>query len=68
MKVRNLNLLTSQTVFVGPYIEDRKKFSENYLLITEGFLSFPINLPGTGLNKAVKARKYIVHTLEGAVR
>lgn len=56
---RDLNLMTSQTVFVGPYLEAPEAFSGYYLQMTQGFLSLPINLPGTGLWKAVRARKEI---------
>lgn len=65
---RDLNLMTSQTVFVGPYLEDPKTFSKHYLQMTLGFLSLPINFPGTGLWKAVKARKEVQRVLTRAVR
>lgn len=58
-RVRDMNVLTSQQVFCGPYFESREQgleFNQNYQLMAEGFLSFPIDLPGTGLNKAMKAR------------
>eukprot|EP00048_Salpingoeca_helianthica_P016002 m.229869 g.229869 ORF g.229869 m.229869 type:complete len:502 (-) comp17863_c0_seq1:121-1626(-) len=69
IKLRDLNLITSQTVFVGPYLttdEARAEFCHNYLLLTEGFLSFPLALPGTGLWNAVKARHKIVAVLQQA--
>ena len=59
IQLRDLNLMTSQTVFIGPYLttkEMRDEFCHNYLLLTEGFLSFPIALPGSGLWKAIQAR------------
>eukprot|EP01098_Paradermamoeba_levis_P004882 TRINITY_DN207_c0_g1_i1.p1 TRINITY_DN207_c0_g1~~TRINITY_DN207_c0_g1_i1.p1 ORF type:complete len:579 (-),score=227.01 TRINITY_DN207_c0_g1_i1:133-1869(-) len=63
--VRDLNVETSQSVFVGPYLnaEERRIFSENYLLLTEGFLSLPVYFPGTTLWKAVRARKRVVEIL-----
>eukprot|EP00123_Amoebidium_parasiticum_P014626 comp22579_c0_seq1/m.34497 comp22579_c0_seq1/g.34497 ORF comp22579_c0_seq1/g.34497 comp22579_c0_seq1/m.34497 type:complete len:517 (-) comp22579_c0_seq1:40-1590(-) len=66
--VRDLNLETSQSVFVGPYLADPVAFSKDYLLMTEGFLSLPIPLPGTGLWKAIMARRRVVKVLEQAVR
>lgn len=66
--VRDLNLRTSQLVFVGPYLEDHDAFGELYLHLTEGFLSLPINLPGTGLWKAVRARVKVVDILTVAVQ
>jgi hypothetical protein len=39
-------------VFCGPYIpgkKERDEFNGHYQKMAEGFLSFPINLPGTGL-------------------
>lgn len=71
LKVRDLNLVTSQTVFIGPYLTtatDREEFCHNYLLLTEGFLSFPLALPGTGLWRAMKARHKIVDVLVNAAQ
>jgi len=63
--IRDLNVETSQSAFVGPYLnaEERRIFSENYMLLNEGFLAFPLYLPGTSLWKAVKARKKVVEIL-----
>lgn len=68
--VRDLNVDTSQTVFVGPYLDQslRKEFAKNYLQMNEGFLAFPISLPGTTLWKAVKARENVVRTLTECAR
>jgi len=38
---------------------------DDYRTITNGFLAFPVDLPGTDLNKAVKARASIIHHLTG---
>mmetsp|Transcript_4524 Transcript_4524/g.7920 ORF Transcript_4524/g.7920 Transcript_4524/m.7920 type:complete len:515 (-) Transcript_4524:2001-3545(-) len=61
--VRDLNLKTSQAVFVGPYIRDQDAFSKDYLEITLGFLCFPICFPGTQLYSSVQARKRVIHEL-----
>eukprot|EP00339_Tiarina_fusa_P013765 CAMPEP_0117007806 /NCGR_PEP_ID=MMETSP0472-20121206/7555_1 /TAXON_ID=693140 ORGANISM="Tiarina fusus, Strain LIS" /NCGR_SAMPLE_ID=MMETSP0472 /ASSEMBLY_ACC=CAM_ASM_000603 /LENGTH=428 /DNA_ID=CAMNT_0004709681 /DNA_START=167 /DNA_END=1450 /DNA_ORIENTATION=+ len=68
--LRDLNVWTSQSVFVGPYLteEQRKEFADNYLRLNEGFLSFPLNFPGTALYKAVDARKKVVATLGECAR
>lgn len=59
--LRDLNVYTSQSVFVGPYLSEyqRQEFADNYLKLNEGFLSFPLNVPGTTLYKAAKARKKV---------
>jgi cytochrome P450 family 710 subfamily A protein len=68
--VRDLNVETSQTVFVGPYLDEdqRKEFANNYRMMNEGFLAFPISLPGTTLWKAIRARKNVVATLAECAR
>ena len=43
-RVRNLNMETSQTVFLGDRLQDRKMFTNNYVNMTNGFLSVPVNL------------------------
>jgi len=67
-RIRDLNLRTSQTVFVGPYLRDRERFCADYLLITQGFLSFPLALPGTGLWRAIRARERVLRDLTACVR
>lgn len=62
-RVRDLNVETSQSVFVGPYLDEPQKFSEYYLLMTEGFLCLPIYFPGTSLYKAVQARHKVIDIL-----
>ncbi len=50
-------------MFIGPYLTtaaERDEFCHNYLLLTEGFLSFPLALPGTGLWRAMKARHKVL--------
>ncbi|RLN29655.1 hypothetical protein C2845_PM05G08490 [Panicum miliaceum] len=45
---RDMNLETSQTVFVGPYLaaEAREKFARDYNLFNVGFMTMPVDLPG----------------------
>ncbi|PRW58849.1 cytochrome P450 [Chlorella sorokiniana] len=67
--VRDMNQATSQDVFVGPYLDDpevRAKFSKSYYAMTDGFLAFPICLPGTAVWKARKGRMYIFEVLKTA--
>ena len=70
LKIRDLNLETSQNVFVGPYLTEktRKIFAENYMKMNKGFLSLPINLPGTKLWNSVQARKKIVILLKDCAK
>jgi sterol 22-desaturase len=66
-RVFELNTDTSMSVFIGPYLnpELREILRGDYRTITNGFLAWPIDLPGTDLNKAVKARASIIHHLTG---
>ena len=62
-------MLTSQEVFVGPYMAtssepEREKFCQSYLDMTNGFLAIPILFPGTAVWKAKQGRLYIVSVLE----
>lgn len=64
-----MNLLTSQEVFAGPYLDDpaiKKKFGQAYLDMTNGFLAFPICLPGTAVWKGKQGRLYVISVLEKA--
>ncbi len=64
--IRDMNVWTSQKVFCGPYIRslaERDEFNRNYQCMVDGFLSFLINLPGTGLWKAIRARGVLIDTL-----
>jgi cytochrome P450 family 710 subfamily A protein len=62
---RDLNVDTSQSVFIGPYLsaDEREEFAKNYMMMNEGFLAFPLCVPGTALWRAVQARKKVVATL-----
>jgi cytochrome P450 len=67
--IRDMNAYTSQEVFAGPYLEDpqiRAKFSDSYRAMTEGFLAFPLCLPGTAVWKGKQGRLYIISVLEKA--
>lgn len=67
--VRDLNAFTSQEVFAGPYLDEpgvANEVSEAYRNITNGFLAFPLCIPGTAVWKGKQGRLYILKTLRGA--
>ncbi|KAJ4955881.1 hypothetical protein NE237_012664 [Protea cynaroides] len=51
---RDMNLETSQTVFVGPYLSDKARVNVNryYHLFNVGLMKLPIDLLGFGLREA----------------
>lgn len=54
-------------VFAGPYLEDpveREKFSEAYRAMTEGFLAFPLCVPGTAVWKGKQGRIFVIKASE----
>jgi hypothetical protein len=55
--VRALNLETSQTVFVGPYLTPplRATFTHDYSLFNNAVMSFPVDLPGTNFYRGPRA-------------
>lgn len=63
--VRDMNLETSQTVFVGPYLsqEARDKFREEYQLFNVGLMKLPIDLPGFSFYNARLAVNRLVNIL-----
>jgi len=63
--IRDLNLETSQKVFLGPYLtaDKRKKFCDDYLKMNNGLLCLPWAFPGSTLWYAIRARKRIVAML-----
>ena len=65
--LRRLNLHSSQTVFLGPYLENPDCFSELMRIMGEAFSSLPINLPGSGVWKAHRAREEVEQVLLRAV-
>lgn len=70
MKMRDLNMETSLSVFLGSYIspEDRKTINEKYWYITVALelVNFPFALPGTKVYKAIQARKLVMRFLMAA--
>ncbi|XP_052180052.1 cytochrome P450 710A11-like [Diospyros lotus] len=62
---RDMNLETSQTVFVGPYLssEARKRFNFDYNLFNVGLMKLPIDLPGFAFREARVGVKRLVETL-----
>ncbi|KAL9668755.1 hypothetical protein QQ045_006295 [Rhodiola kirilowii] len=68
--IRDMNLETSQTVFVGPYLteEAREMFKEDYNLFNVGLMKLPIDLPGFSFRKARFAVSRLVKTLADCAR
>ncbi|WCJ20518.1 Cytochrome P450 710A1 [Euphorbia peplus] len=67
---RDLNLETSQTVIVGPYLsyEARKRFNSDYNLFNVGLMSLPVDLPGFAFRNARLAVDRLVNTLAGCAK
>ena len=66
---RDLNAATSQEVFAGPYLDDpveKEKFSAAFMDMTQGFLAFPLCIPGTAVWKGKQGRLYIISVLNKA--
>jgi cytochrome P450 family 710 subfamily A protein len=63
--IYDLNINTSLSVFVGPYLTDdiRKQFKIDYINLTKGFFAPPIYFPGTQLYKGVYAADSIRESL-----
>ncbi|XP_047315271.1 cytochrome P450 710A11-like [Impatiens glandulifera] len=63
--VRDMNLETSQTVFVGPYLkpELKERFDKDYNLFNVGVMALPIDLPGFAFQEARIGVKRLVETL-----
>ncbi|PSS02936.1 Cytochrome P450 710A11 like [Actinidia chinensis var. chinensis] len=64
---RDINLETSQTVFVGPYLsaEAKEKFNFDYNLFNVGLMKLPIDLPGFAFRDARLGVERLVKTLGG---
>ncbi|KAK9267186.1 hypothetical protein L1049_009606 [Liquidambar formosana] len=62
---RDMNLETSQTVIVGPYLrhEARERFDYDYNLFNVGLMKLPIDLPGFAFRDARLAVGRLVETL-----
>ena len=69
MPCRDLNAATSQEVFAGPYLDDpieKEKFSSAFMDMTQGFLAFPLCIPGTAVWRGKQGRLYIIALLKSA--
>ncbi|GMN67008.1 hypothetical protein TIFTF001_036079 [Ficus carica] len=68
--VRDMNLETSQTVFVGPYLgpEARERFKADYNFFNVGLMKLPIDFPGTAFRNARLAVSRLVETLSGCAQ
>ncbi|GMK59354.1 hypothetical protein CspeluHIS016_0703690 [Cutaneotrichosporon spelunceum] len=70
MPMRDLNMETSLSVFVGDYItpENKKLVNKLYWDITTSLelVNFPLAIPGTKVYNAVKARKVVMKYLESS--
>ncbi|CAI9782146.1 unnamed protein product [Fraxinus pennsylvanica] len=64
---RDMNLDTSQTVFVGPYLSGkaRQRFNIDYNFFNVGLMKLPIDLPGFAFRNARLAVQRLVETLAG---
>lgn len=62
---RDMNLETSQKVFVGPYLtpESRQRFNYDYNFFNVGLMKLPIDLPGFAFRNARLAVSRLVETL-----
>ncbi|KAH8510958.1 hypothetical protein H0E87_008478 [Populus deltoides] len=67
--VRDMNLETSQTVFVGPYLseEERERFKLDYNMFNVGLMKLPIDLPGFAFRNARLAVDRLAETLSECV-
>ncbi|KAK9714435.1 hypothetical protein RND81_06G094100 [Saponaria officinalis] len=66
---RDMNLETSQNVFVGPYLRNdaRDRFRKDYNYFNVGVIALPIDLPGFAFRSARLAVDRLVETLSGCV-
>ncbi|KAL3497345.1 hypothetical protein ACH5RR_040077 [Cinchona calisaya] len=62
---RQMNLETSETVFLGPYLsdEDRNRFNIDFNAFNMGLIKLPIDFPGFSFRKARLARRKVVKIL-----
>ncbi|XP_050203737.1 cytochrome P450 710A1-like [Mercurialis annua] len=68
--VRDMNLETSQTVMVGPYLnrEAQESFRVDYNLFNVGLMKLPVDLPGFAFRNARLAVDRLVETLGGCTK
>ncbi|SNW62677.1 Cytochrome P450-like protein E-class [Orpheovirus IHUMI-LCC2] len=66
---RDLNISVSLKVLLGSYIKDTdiKELSELFFIVNSGLTCLPINLPGTTLYKAIRAREKLTQKLNDIV-
>ena len=64
---RDMNLETSQTVFVGPYLgqQSREVFNVDYNFFNVGLMKLPVDFPGSAFRNARLAVSRLVKTLAG---
>ncbi|ORX39064.1 putative C-22 sterol desaturase [Kockovaella imperatae] len=69
-KMRDLNMETSLSVFLGPYLTQAQKqeINDKYWLITLALelVNFPFAFPGTKVYNAIKARELVMKYLRAA--
>lgn len=70
LPMRDLNMETSLSVFLGPYLNDaqRDEINKKYWLITVALelVNFPLAVPGTKVYNAIQARKTVMKHLMAA--
>ncbi|EFA79543.1 cytochrome P450 family protein [Heterostelium album PN500] len=69
-KCRDLNMAISTGVFVGQKtpLAVREEIARNFFVMNDGFLCFPIDLPGTTLRKAINARERLVEIFTDVIK
>ncbi|KAM0847668.1 hypothetical protein ACQ4PT_054868 [Festuca glaucescens] len=67
---RDMNLETSQMVFVGPYLTEktRQSFGEEYNLFNTGVMAMPVDLPGFAFGRSRLAVERLSHMLAECAR
>ncbi|KAI3843082.1 hypothetical protein MKX03_018337 [Papaver bracteatum] len=67
---RDMNLDTSQTVFVGPYLNEKshEAFNKQYDMFNVGLMTFPVDLPGFAFHKARRAVTRLTEILGDCVK
>uniref|UniRef100_A0A0D9XWT6 sterol 22-desaturase n=1 Tax=Leersia perrieri TaxID=77586 RepID=A0A0D9XWT6_9ORYZ len=67
---RDMNLETSQAVFVGPYLTDeaRERFDRDYNLFNVGLMTLPVDLPGFAFRRARQAVTRLTRILGDCAR
>ncbi|KAH7352174.1 hypothetical protein KP509_19G033500 [Ceratopteris richardii] len=67
---RDMNLETSQNVFVGPYLtpEMKEQFTKDYNAFNMGVMALPLDFPGCLYNKAKHAVRRLVAVLTECAR